>query len=128
MIDYFEKIDFSQIVYTLSSPLGSKSDNDLFVERHTWGDLVLESAEVTTTPHGIARTYYVDGNELRSWGYGGNNDGVIFEFATAEQAAHALLLCHRYDFQRDENAPTVYDSRAEAEFALTNITGDVAHA
>jgi hypothetical protein len=128
MIDYFEKIDFNQRVYTLSSPPGSKSDNDIYVEPHTWGDLVSESPEMTTTPHGIAPRYYVDGTALRSWGYGGNNDGVIAEFETAEQAAHALLLCHLYDFQRDENAPTIFDSRAEAEFALTNITGDVADA
>ena len=69
----YEKLDNSQIVYTLSSPPGR--DADIYVEPHTWVEL----------------------SEL-------------------------------YDFDHDENAPTVYDSRAEAELFLITITGDVADA
>ena len=69
MINYYEKIDFNQTVYTLS-PSG------MGVYEYNLGALAEEHADETTTPRGIAPRMFVKNNELRTWGVGGNNEAL----------------------------------------------------
>jgi len=117
MINYYEKIDFSQTVYTIADDLSG-------IEEHDLESISREYADVTTTPQGVAPRNYVDGNELRTWGHRGNNEALEFDFETNEQAEHGLLLSHLYDLEHDINAPTVFYARAEAEASLAEILGE----
>jgi hypothetical protein len=108
MINYYEKIDFNQIVYTI---------DENGIKTHDLGIIATEYADETTTPHGIAPRMYVERNELRTWGAGGNNETLVFEFKTNEQAEHALLLCHLYDLENHCDAPNVFYTRGDAEKA-----------
>jgi hypothetical protein len=117
MINYYEKIDFSRIVYTLANDLSG-------IEEHDLESLSREYADETTTPQGVAPRMYVEDNELRTWGCGGNNEALVEQFETSEQAEHALMLSYLYDLEHDVNAPTVFYSRADAEVSLAEILED----
>ena len=116
MINYYEKIDFNQTVYTLS-PSG------MGVYEYNLGALAEEHADETTTPHGIAPRMFVENNELRTWGVAGNNEALVNQFETNAQAEHALLLCHLYDLNNHCDAPTVFYTRDEAEDAYEEYLG-----
>tara|TARA_R110001599_G_scaffold92569_4_gene242224 strand:+ start:52 stop:411 length:360 start_codon:yes stop_codon:yes gene_type:complete len=110
MINYYEKIDFNQTVYTLS-PSG------LGLHEYKLGALAKEHAAEANTPHGIAPRMFIDGNELLTWEYGGNYGSLVVEFKTNEQAEHALLLCHLYDLVNHCDAPNVFYTPEDAEAA-----------
>ena len=105
MINFYEKIDFDKTVYTL----GGTS-----IQEHALRDLAAEWAEETTTPLGVSTRMFTDGVQLRSWGYGGNNDKVVCEFETEAQAEHALMLCHLHDLNTAADAPTWFDDVDDA--------------
>ncbi len=105
MINFYEKIDFDKTVYTLG---------DTSIQEHALRDLAAEWAEETTTPLGVSTRMFTDGVQLRSWGYGGNNDKVVCEFETEAQAEHALMLCHLHDLNTAADAPTWFDDVDDA--------------
>lgn len=115
MINYYEKIDFDKTVYTLG---------DTGIQEHRLRDLAAEWAEETTTPRGVSTRMYTDGAELRSWGYGGNNDKVVHEFETEAQAEHALLLCHLHDLNTAADAPPWFNNLDDAQRAFAEWEED----
>ena len=116
MINYYEKVDFEKTVYTIG---------ESGIEEHELGDIATQYADMTTTPQGVAPRMYVEGTDLRTWGTGGSNEALVNQFATSEQAQHALLLCHLYDLDNDFDAPVVFFSREDAEVVHAELLEDV---
>lgn len=109
MIDYYENVDFDRTVYFV--------ENGQVVDE-TLRDLVSEHAVETTTPQGIGKRFHVRDNELWDWGPQGNASRYIETFRSAEEAEHALLLCHRYDLLNGDDKPEYFETREEAETQL----------
>lgn len=104
-MDLFERVDFDQTVLTI--------DGDGEIVRHTLRELALEHADTTTTPEGVKpRMHIRNATQLWTWGAGGNNPSLVYEFQTAEEAEHGLLLCHRQDLlSLGGDRPTVYSTQ-----------------
>lgn len=119
MINYYEKVDFRRTVWTVDT-----LDPDCGIIESDLGELVTEYADTTTTPMGVGTRIYTDGCDLRSWGHGGNNDALVYEFENEEQAEHALLLCHLYDVDNSPHVPDVFYTRVEAETFLAELLED----
>jgi hypothetical protein len=70
-------------------------DNE--VEEITFGSLVREFADETTSPNGVAPRFFYDGNEeegydANTWGVGGNNRRDLDIHFDTEEEAEALII------------------------------------
>lgn len=102
MINYYEPVDFNRFV---------RADGETLTLR----DLAERWADLTTTPYGVAHTFFVDGTELWAWGVGGGTERLIETFETEAQAKHALLLSYLFDLDHHPEAPTYEFADATGE-------------
>jgi hypothetical protein len=60
--------------------------------------------------------------ECRNWGYMGNSPKVLKWVETEDEAQQWLDESARFDFEHDDNTPAYFDTRAEAEEFLADIS------
>jgi hypothetical protein len=94
-------------------------DNE--VEEITFGSLVREFADETTSPNGVAPRFFYDGNEeegydANTWGVGGNNRRDLdIHFDTEEEAEEWLLNTFEHDMDNSSESVYFFDTEEEAE-------------
>lgn len=76
----------------------------------------------TTTPLGVAPRYHVRGNELWTWGTGGNNPRRVQCCATEQEAQEALDETFYQDFLRSDIV--AFPTPEEASLYLSEWTGE----
>ena len=113
MIDYRAKEDFSRKVYFVQ---------DDQIEAASLADVCKQYADTTTTPAGVATRFHVRGNELWTWGVGGNDPALVERFDTNGEASHSLLLSFLYDLENGSDTPSIHNSLAEAEDFLADAS------
>lgn len=117
MLNYRKQQDFNKIVFIIN--------DDQEIEEHNYGSLCRECADETCSPRGAEPRFHVRGNELWTWGPGGQNPVLVEEFETEAEAEHALLISFEYDLHNTDDAPIVFYTRADAEAELALlINGD----
>lgn len=93
-------------------------DNE--IEETTYGDMVREFADETTTPNGVAPRMHVRENEeegtyeLWSWGVQGNNPSFVRSFDTEEEANYALYETFEADMNEQDQYVVFYNDDKEA--------------
>lgn len=113
-----EREDFKKIVYTtIKDVYGWR------IEENTLEDRVTESAEVTTTPHGVDTKLYVDGCELRYWQCGGHSK-LFGTFDTEEDAELEWLnRTYEYDYLNSDLCMDDYASDSDAMNSIAEAEG-----
>lgn len=92
------------------------------IEEKTLENLAEKWRDETTTPKGVDARIYVRGNQVRSWGAGGNYDHLVAEFETEEEAEAELFEIRLAELQ--ESAASWMYSRDAAVKLIDEIASD----
>src|ERR1035437_5464752 len=101
------------------------------VEEMTFGSLVREFADETTSPNGVAPRFFYDGNEEEgydayTWGVGGNNRRDLnIHFTTEEEAEEWLLNTFEHDMENSSENVDYFDTEEEAEELIISRNAEI---